>query len=348
MTNIGFDGVIFGLQPLGGITTYALEMASRYAADPSVELTLALPKTMLSSRKLEIDQIRGTRSIDRCSTQLTRFGHASLVNDVVHSSYYRISKNPGTRNIVTVYDFVYERYRTGPAAFMHSFQKQRSCARADLILCISENTRDDLLDTYPFVDEARVIVTPLAVDRSVFFEPDQICSDFAEEVLFVGQRSGYKRFDLAVRAVSRSNQNLAIVGSPLTKVEISLLNIELNGRWRFLGRLSDQELRLAYASSYAFIYCSDYEGFGLPILEAQACGCPVVLAHRSSFPEVGKGGALYALEQSAEAYSDCLKKLEDQDFRKLIRMNGLNNVNDFTWDKTYEITRDATKRIIGI
>lgn len=347
MIDVGFDGVIFGLQPIGGITTYALEIASRYANDADVKFTLGLPKSLTSNRKTDIQALPGSRKIDRRPITLSRFGNSNLSTSIVHSSYYRISDNTGTQNAVTVYDFVYERYRTGPAAFMHSFQKRRSCKKADLIFCISENTRVDLLNSYPGLDENRAIVTPLAVDRAIYYLPDETRSDLEDMVLFVGQRGGYKRFDLAISAVALTKQSLAIVGAPLSSEELQLLNSSLGDRWRFLGRLSDAELRVAYASSFAFVYSSDYEGFGLPILEAQACGCPVVLAKRSSFPEVGREAALYANEQNGEAYADCLLKLESMETRQALREKGFKNLDNFSWDKTYTLTRNAIDRIVG-
>ena len=229
---------------------------------------------------------------------------------------------------------------------MNEYIYLRSCHETSYntyFLTNSENTRNDLLNAYPTVDERRTVVTPLAADTSIFFPPEDVAAELADSVVFVGQRAGYKRFDLAVEAVARSHYTFVVVGSPLTKDEILLLQDKLSNRWRFLGRLSDAELRSVYGGAYAFIYPSDYEGFGLPILEAQACGCPVVAANRSSFPEVGGVSTLYAKEQTADAYLECLTRMERSDLRLDLKNQGYANVKRFSWDKTFQLTLDAIK-----
>ncbi len=339
--------MIFGLQPLGGITNYAFEMAFRYSQHPEVALTMGWPHEIISKRRSQIEALGQASVTDRIPNRFGRYGKSPLRTPFVHSSYYRLSKRRNSINVVTAYDFVYERYRSGLAAFVHGVQKRHVCENADLILCISENTRNDLLDSYSTIGDDRVLVTHLGVDGSTFFEPKELCPDYANAVIFVGERNGYKRFDLAVNAVALSLQDLVIVGGSLSAKELELLEGALKGRWRFAGRLSDVELRTVYGSAYAFIYPSDYEGFGLPILEAQACGCPAVVANRSSFPEVGRDAAIYAAEQTPEAYADCLANLEVTETRDVTRKKGLANASSFHWDKTFDDTLAAIGKVTG-
>lgn len=339
MGRIALDGIVLGLQPVGGITTYFWELASRLARDYGAGATLGLPRTTVSMLTPQFTALSLKKASDPRPVKFARYLGSPAWGDIVHSSYYRACRDRRSRSIVTVYDFVYERYREGLAARVHAWQKRKACRQASAIACISANTRDDLLALYPEIDPGRVFVTPLAVDHSRFHTSVDTDGALADTVIFIGQRGGYKRFDLAVAAVARTAYRLAIVGPPLTADETGLLTASLPGRWRMLGRVEDEGLRAIYSSAYALIYPSDYEGFGLPVLEAQACGCPVVTSRRSSLPEVGGDAAIYAAEQRPEAYCAALEQMAGLNERKTIVERGLANAALFQWERTYEMTR---------
>jgi mannosyltransferase len=121
-------------------------------------------------------------------------------------------------------------------------------------------------------------------------------------LLSVGQRDRYKRFDLALQAVHRQpGLSLGIVGPRLSEAERVALRSNLDLRWQEFGPVDQRTLRGLSPSAFAFVFPSDYGGFGMPLLETMACGCPVVAANNSSLPEVGRDGALYAIEQHADA-----------------------------------------------
>jgi len=182
----------------------------------------------------------------------------------------------------------------------------------------------------------------LGVDHQAFFPEAQRVQGMADVVLFVGQRDKYKRFDLAVEAVRRSPPlRLGIVGPALASAERTALREALGSRWHEFARVSQAALRGLYSSAFAFVFPSDYEGFGLPVLEAMACGCPVVAANTSSLAEVGGDAALYSIEQHADAYAKQLARLEDAALRGSMIRSGLTRAAEFTWSKTFEQTLDV-------
>lgn len=345
MSRIALDGIVLGLQPVGGITTYFWELASRLARDEGSEVILGLPRTLVTMLAPQFESLPLAKRRDARPVPLARYLNAPSWAHIVHTSYYRPCAHPHVQSIVTVYDFVYERYRAGLAAKVHGWQKRLACRRAAVIACISAHTRNDLLTFYPEIDPDRVVVTPLAVDHNRFYATECSHAAFGNTVVFIGQRAGYKRFDLAVAAVAQTDCSLAIIGPELDDAETEMLTAAMPGRWRMLGRVADDELRSIYGGAYALIYPSDYEGFGLPVLEAQACGCPVVTSLRSSLPEVGGAASVYAREQTAAAYRDALDHLHAPGRRAEVVTKGLANAAKFQWERTYQLTRQLYDRV---
>lgn len=343
--SLELDCIIFGLQQFGGISNYWARLCQYVRKDESLQTQLLLPKTIKYSQfdHLLPTQVTSVREV--VTPKLARYLPASVnVSDCIfHTSYYRLPRGRVTRYIVTVYDFTYERYRTGLARRIHSLQKSSSIRRADAVLCISDATRRDVLEFCPEVDPFKLHVVPLAVDQRVFYHDvptDANRSGQSNVVLFVGQRGGYKRFDLAVEAVRQlPGLVLGIVGPSLSNSERLYVGRRLGTRWKDFGAVSTAQLRRLYSNAYAFIFPSDYEGFGLPVLEAMACGCPVVAANLSSLPEVGGRAAIYPPEQSGDAYAKALSLLEQSDFRARAIDSGNMRAAMFDWATTMQLTR---------
>jgi mannosyltransferase len=340
---ITLEGIVFGLQVHGGISNYWGRLLRHMDALPSIDSHVILPKRIRTSEYAANWHADSTCRRESMPTAVSRY--LDVLDDqrcdVFHSSYFRAPSNTSARYVVTVYDFIYERYATGPARWVHSWQKLRSIRRADAVICISNSTREDVLHHAPEIDPHRVKVVYLGVDQSTFY-PEPGCDSSASEkmVLYVGQRGRYKRFDLAIDAVEMCRDlSLGIVGPTITELETKLLNVKLPGRWHSFGSVTSSRLRLLYSKAFAFIYPSDYEGFGLPILEAMACGCPVVAANTSSLPEVGGAAAIYAREQDPEMFAAALTQLKmSSNIRQAAISAGLLQANKFTWDRTFRDT----------
>jgi mannosyltransferase len=340
--HVSLDCIILGLQRFGGISNYWNHLVHATAEGDRPVPGLVMPK-LVSYRDFDHDCLRNREVVtELLPPTVTRYLPSQVLpgSSVFHTSYYRTPVRRVRKYITTVYDFTYERYRSGLARTVHTSQKLRSIRRADAVLCISAATRRDVMELCAPVDAGKLHVVHLGVDTTAYFpDPSPTCSDIANLVLFVGQRGGYKRFDLAIDAIRKSPRlQLGVVGPSLAPVERDQLTANLGVRWHEFGPVSNAQLRRLYSDAFAFVFPSDYEGFGLPVLEAMACGCPVLAAGRSSLPEVGGDAALYADEQCGDAYAAALQQLELPSRRATAIAVGLARVGAFAWSRACEQT----------
>ena len=342
------DCIIFGLQKQGGVSNYWYKLLESYLKSSPELYSLLLPRVIkFEGYQKELFSRFSVRNEFLPASISRYFPCAEFgLGDVFHTSYYRLPTWKPKRYVVTAYDFIYERYRKGSARWIHSLQKRRSLERADVIPCISKFTRDDVLQFFPQIDPSRLHIVPLGVDTDTFYpDPQEMDKWLKNTVLFVGQRNGYKRFDLAVNAMRVIERQfiLGIVGPQLSADEQELLNRVLAGRWQYFGAVSSNRLRQLYSSVYALLFPSECEGFGLPMLEAMACNCPVVAARRASLPEVGGDAALYAQDQHPDDYSEILKILTDDSLRSMLVDAGASRAKQFSWMETCRMTRELYK-----
>jgi mannosyltransferase len=341
--SVTLDAIVFGLQAYGGISNYWDRLIAYMDAAPNVDSHVVLPRRIQYAGYNPQSHPHSSTRTELIPPSVSRYLYVRSDGpcDVFHSSYFRLPMTRSCRYVVTVYDFIYERFGHGLARWVHSHQKRQSIRHADAVICISRATRTDVLHYVPDVEPSRVHVVHLGVDHKAFFpEHHGESSELENVVLYVGQRRAHKRFDLAVEAIAQCGDlSLGIVGPPLSPEEVEWLESRLRGRWRFFGSVPSSRLRQLYSAAFAFIFPSDYEGFGLPILESMACGCPVVAAHTASLPEVGGTAALYAVEQRPESFAAALSELQASTIDRQNRMAaGLRHVSGFSWTRTLDAT----------
>jgi glycosyltransferase involved in cell wall biosynthesis len=225
-------------------------------------------------------------------------------------------------------------------------QKAQAVRGADRLICNSESTRADVIEYYG-VDPATVVAIPLAcsdVFRVLGQEDDAGESDSLGEItsrpflLWVGGRDAYKDFARFARAFSawKSGAYLRVVtiGSPLTRTETELLSsLALTERVVSLTGVDDVALCRLYNRAAALVYPSVYEGFGIPLLEAMACGCPVVAARIPTSIEVAGDCAVLFEPANAEDLTSAIESaVADGRGSNRVR-RGRQRVARFSWDK---------------
>lgn len=311
-----YTGDIFRAQEHGGITRVFVEVARRLPRPVSVVAGFHRSRDLpvLGScvrRAWRRPAFRGSRLLIAPLDRLVEVASLPRRGVILHPTYYRPpgSLPAGVPWVVTVHDMAHERF---PELFHRPWwsrdparHKLPLCARAARIVCYSESTRRDLLERMP-AGEAKVRTIPLA-GRDWEGVPATPIAGLRESfVLWVGERHHYKNWVRTMEAFSRApvGRDAAVLcagGGPLRPEEHAQLE-RLGLADRVMQRsLSDAELRWAYERAAALLYTSLWEGFGLPVLEALALGCPVLCSDRASLPEVGGEAVVYADPDDPEA-----------------------------------------------
>ncbi len=268
--------------------------------------------------------------------------------------------------LLTVHDLSFIHY---PDTFTPSLIRflndavPRSVARATHILADSQATKDDLQQLwqvpadkitvlYSGVDERfRPVPQPakLAEVRQRYAIPD---APYLLALSTIQPRKNYQMLIRAFRPVAQDwPHNLVIGGGKGWLFEQILAEVEaqdLTGRVHFIGYVNDHDLPALYSGAALFLYPSLYEGFGLPPLEAMACGVPVLLANNSSLPEVAGDAALLLSPHDEAAWSQAIHRLLlDSGRRAQMVAAGFQQARQFTWRKAGRQLRTLYGELLG-
>ena len=306
--NIVLDNIIFMLQRNGGISTVWSEHLRRARADVALRLT-----------ELDYTEQMAPRFMERYRVP----AYKAETPAIFHSSYFRVLPQKGVHNVTTVHDLTYHFYRRGLAKAVHLWEEERALRHSEAVICVSENTKRDLLRFYPWYPEEQITIAYNGVSDDFYPMKSVKKKGF---LLFVGNsKAAYKRYDVA--------QHVA-----------QLAGIELVTA----ANVTKEELNKLYNEALCLLYPSDYEGFGLPVLEAQKAGCPVIAQNNSSIPEIiGEEGLMIqhdTPERMAAEMADIVRQLLLRPTDKIIAA-GIENAKRFSWDQSYQQVKKAYENI---
>ena len=368
-----YDHQIFSQQVYGGISRYFFELMRQFSKNPEVSFQLSvkfsnnhyLEHSGFSNHKnfFKNFTLFGIPYFTRRRNEVMHFLNekqsrrflAKQDFDIFHPTYFRtyfldlLGEKPF---VLTIYDMIHEliinKFTTKDPT---SLNKKILAQKAAKIIAISENTKKDIVKILGIADE-KIKVVHLA--NSV--NPNSLCefnlpSD--KYLLFVGDRAGYKNFQLFISAIvpllnEDKSLNVICVGSrPFSRRELKFLD-DLNLKNQlFYFSVTDEQMAFLYKKAIAFVFPSKYEGFGIPVLEAFACSCPAILSRASCLPEVGADAAEYFDPDNEDDIRQTISKvITDKNKQQDLKRKGIIRLQQFSWEKTAKQTLDIYRSIL--
>jgi glycosyltransferase involved in cell wall biosynthesis len=282
--------------------------------------------------------------------------------DVFHAPHYVLPAAVPSRSVVTIHDCIhlmFPQYLRNRAAYLYARAAMWTAVRrSDRILTVSEASKRDILHFFN-VRADKIVVAHNAIDDHFWMPPSEEQVERVREryqlhhrfVLYVGNIKPHKNLVRLIEAFSAlrsgglDDVKLLIIGDEISKLPAlrrAVHQYKLHKHVRFLGYVDDETLSILYRLAAVFVFPSLYEGFGLPPLEAMACGTPVVTSNLSSLPEVTGGAAILVDPYDVESIVDGIRRvLDDPALAAEMRLKGRVRARQFSWEESVRKTRQV-------
>jgi hypothetical protein len=229
------------------------------------------------------------------------------------------------------------------------------------LIAVSEHTKKDIVNLFPFTKEKVEVIYEAASSRYKRFEEKNRLSEVRDKynlespfIFYAGSISPRKGCDYLLRAYAELKKQiphkLVLTGGwtwGKTGVFDLIKVLGLDGKVKILGAVPVRDMPLLYNLADLSVYPSLYEGFGLPVLEAMSCGCPVVCSNLTSLPEVAGDAALMVDPKDISALTEAMHTaLTDLQVRNSLIERGLARAATFTWEKTARKTLQVFESVM--
>jgi glycosyltransferase involved in cell wall biosynthesis len=343
--NIVYDNIIYSLQKAGGISKYWTELIKRQKGNI---VFYELENQNIFRNSLKISTLKESK-IPLLVLRYLPFLKKITSNSIFHSSYYRTTFQKNVTIITTVHDFTYNYFAKGLPRLLHNYQKNLAIKNSDGIICISNNTKKELLKFFPLINKEKVKTIYNGVDNS-FFQIKNLKNNIPRDlkflfkkkiILYIGERSAvYKNFSLVLDIVKSldSYHLVCIGGGNLKKEEKKNIDKKVKNRFYHIDEISTNKLNIIYNMSFCLLYPSSHEGFGIPIIESMKAGCPVISTNKSSIPEISGDAAILVNRINKKKFIQSIKLLQNKNLRDKYINKGLKQAQKFSWDKCFKET----------
>ena len=365
-----YDHQIFTGQKYGGISRYFFELIKRFdGIDNLCKVATVFSDNVyynkdfnpeLMSLRSELD-FKGKKKIisyinSRKSLSEIKKGEFNVFHPTYYDDYF-LKKIKDKPYVVTCHDLIHEKFSNqfeNLKQDVSAFEgKKQILENSSKIIAVSETTKNDILHYYD-IDHSKIDVVYHGNSLINYKIEDKklLPEDY---ILFVGNRSMYKNFTFLVRSISdllveNKLKLVCVGGGDFNHEENSLIN-SLGLQDYIISKkiYDDRSLSNYYTNALFFVFPSLYEGFGIPVLEAFACKCPVLLSNGGSLKEVGGNAVLYFDPKDADSLRNTSKELIDnQCLRQEYIDKGTLRLKNFTWDKTFQETLKVYESVIDL
>lgn len=281
--------------------------------------------------------------------------------DVIHCTNQMLAlpllfnKKLRKKCIVTVHDLIpvaTNAYASRTEKIMYFFLL-KALKKAAHIIADSEQTKKDIMK-YVGYPEKKVSVIPLGIDKKEFYEKKRKRAQ--STLLYVGSEQKRKNVESIIKALPLIKREIPSVtfvkvgqaqdnwNREKLKALAKQYGVEKNIVWReYVEDLAEE-----YSTATVFVFPSLYEGFGFPVLEAMACGCPVICSNKTSLPELAGDAALYCNPLNEKDIAEkIIQVLKDKELQKSLRKKGLQQAQKFTWRKSVQETMEVYRQVYG-
>ncbi len=371
------DGIVYGLQRHGGINTFYNEVLPRLAEHHSVDVNLLLPRVCLGItpfppvRVLRRDFIPNDTGISWKLDQLLKTINLHTIGlwariraKTIFQSTYFTWLPRWVPHVAIAHDMNHElfpeRYNNEFGVWLRKIYPEY-LRRADRIISVSHTTKEHIIRFYN-IDASRIDVVHHATDtRTFFMERDErhlslLRDQFAitpPYIFYVGLRSiQYKNFQRLLEAfatlIRASGLTLVVAGPKWTPAETCQIHdLSIRDNIRLVENPHADLLRVLYNHAHAFVYPSYSEGFGIPLLEAMACGTPVLASSIPVFHEVAADAAIFFDPHDTAELVQAIETSFDKCTRQDYISRGLKRVAQFSWDKSASDMFSLYKKVLG-
>lgn len=285
--------------------------------------------------------------------------------DLFHAPHFIFPLFLSSRSVITIHDLIPLVFPSSMPSkvgrFYYQKANKKALAKADMIIAVSESTKKDLLEHFEISDEkVKVIYNGVAENfreienKTLLNEVKKRYNIQSKFILNVGNPKPHKNWLGLIKAFAAledefSNYQMVLVGSKdprYPKAQQLIRQLHLEDRVIITGFVKESEMPLLYNAAEVFVFPSLYEGFGLPVLEAMACGTPVATSNVSSLPEVAGDAAdvVDATDESILAHA-IERLLSDDKLSKKLSEKGLKRAKLFSWKKTAHQTLEVYREI---
>ncbi|WP_395546971.1 MULTISPECIES: glycosyltransferase family 4 protein [unclassified Lacrimispora] len=380
---IGFDSQILFERQKTGIGRNSEAMIDHYIQTNSDDIVLNYFKMIDESNREKV--IAHYRNKNNVIINKCRWFHNVLYYKINHyfpipyslffrekvevTQFFNYVIPPGVKGKVAlyVYDMAYKVYpeTIGTKTLkMLNTNLEKSSSRADYIITISEFSKSEIIK-YLNISSDKIAVIPCAVDHNIYNEildPEKLSSIKTKYGIsgnyyfYLGTLEPRKNIERLIDAYAILNERYSEVpflvlagknGWNFDNIYKKVKDYNLDKKIIFTGYIESNESVILLKGAFAFVFPSIYEGFGMPPLEAMACGVPVITSNVTSLPEVVQDAGYMVDPFSPEDISDAMARvLNDPEEREQLRQKGLNRAKEFTWSRSAKLLQEVYKKML--